>query len=157
MAAFLFERRTMKKFLPACIIPACLLLSACAVPTMPPSPWPVIRAQLRALHGKPIKEAFKKLGYPDREEKIAGEKAYVWSTSNTMMVPSSSYTSGSGTVGNTPFDYGQTTFGGVAPVQTDCWIRIFVNKKGVITHHDGYGSFIACMRYAKMLDPHYNE
>lgn len=135
-----------KKFL---WIAALLLLTGCQ------TPGPVIHANLDAMKGQPVKNAFAKLGYPQHEDKIAGEKLYIWSNAYTALFPSTSTTSGSGTAGGKLFNYSQTTYGDDEAVHLQCTLRIFVDKNENITHWDGQGNNGACARYAKALDPSY--
>ena len=130
---------------------AMLLLTGCVS-----MPWPVLKKELDALKGQPVKVAFDRLGYPNTEGQIAGEKFYVWSTLNTVWMPNVSTTTGSGMVGGTPFSYNQSSMGGGTNINLRCTIRIFIDGNEMITHHDVNGNNGGCARYAHALDPSYN-
>jgi len=50
-----------------------LLLSGCAAFSLQP-----LTAKLASLKGQPVETAFHQLGYPDRQEVIAGRTVYYW-------------------------------------------------------------------------------
>ncbi len=133
------------------------VIAACALTGCINPPWPVLDRQLGMLNGQPVNAAFASLGYPTNEGKVAGRKYYVWSSSNATWFPSSSTTTGFGTVGGTPFNYNQTTFGDGEIAQLHCTIRIFVNARDIIVDHDYTGNQGACARYAERLDASYQS
>lgn len=90
-------------------------------------PGPVITKELDGLRGQPVQVAFARLGYPNNQGEIAGEKFYVWSTENTAWFPSMSTTTATGMVGVTPFTYNQNSMGGGETMNFHCTIRIFYN------------------------------
>jgi len=68
-----------------------------------------------------------------------------------MWVPSTSTATGHGTVGATPFNYSQTTYGNGHTIQAHCAIRIFVDKNDIVTGWDNDGNVAGCSRYANKL------
>jgi hypothetical protein len=49
--------------------------------------WATLQTGLDNLNGQPVKVAFAQLGYPNNEGVVAGQKVFVWSTSNSMCFP----------------------------------------------------------------------
>lgn len=95
------------------------------------TPFPVLETQLSSLKGQPVKAVFPKLGNPNNEGEIAGEKFYVWVSSNSS------------------FPYGDA-------VMLNCTVKIFVDKAENITHYDFDGNVGGCAHYAHRLDKSYN-
>jgi hypothetical protein len=98
------------------------------------TPFPVLEAQLDGLKGQPATAVFTKLGAPNDNETIAGEKVYVWTSGNIK------------------------TLAGDAASMIDfqCMIRVFVDKDEKISHYDFKGNVGGCARYAHRLDNSYD-
>lgn len=122
----------------------CLALTGCAG-------FGTLETGLKAMKGQPLSALTAKIGYPNSEGTIAGEKYYVW-TNNVMLPDGPTMQTGSGMAGGTPFNYSQTTYGGgYSP--SGCYIRLFVDKNEIITHGDYHGSLGACDFYIQRLKP----
>jgi hypothetical protein len=74
--------------------------------------------------GQPASVLFSKLGYPTREDHVAGKKFYVWAVGGMTEGTSYSYN-----------------------------IRVVVDEQDVITSWDGYGSWKSCGDYIERLGP----
>ncbi len=98
------------------------------------TPFPVLETELGSLKDKPAKEAFDRLGDPNGNQEIAGEKVYVWSSANDKSL--------AGSTANA--------------VDFDCTVRIFVDKQEKISHYDFKGNVGGCALYAHLLDNSYN-
>ena len=81
--------------------------------------------ELASLIGQPISVAIDRLGLPDSEAEIAGEKVYTWSLSTV------------------------TAWTGDA--QLSCRIRLSTNSSSIITRKDYFGNRGACSHYSKLL------
>ncbi len=98
------------------------------------TPFPVMEAQLDGLKGQPATAVFTKLGAPNDNETIAGEKVYVWSSDNI-----------------------KTASGDAASmIDFQCTIRVFVDKDDKVAHYDFKGNVGGCGRYAHRLDNSYD-
>ncbi len=75
-----------------------------------------------AYMGQPIDALIAKLGFPTKQDTIAGETVYIWSTG--QFIEGTSY---------------------------GCTIRAIVNAQSVIDHWDYIGNEGQCMRYAALL------
>lgn len=107
-------------------IAVALALSGCAR-----SPFPVIESKIDGMKGQPIKTVIDKLGEPDEQNQIGGEKAYVW------LLPNKS-----------GFAYQAVGF--------ECTIKVFVDKDDKITHYGYNGNVGGCGQYAHKLDDAYH-
>lgn len=78
-----------------------LLLSACSTFSLQP-----LGDQLTAMKGQPVETAFHQLGYPDRQETIAGRTVYYWgddkSTCSIKLVSTPDGKVDSGTIFGSP-------------------------------------------------------
>lgn len=92
----------------------CLALSACAGLT--------IKDKMPAYVGQPISALIAKLGYPTRQDAVAGRTVYAWS--NNRFVEGTSY---------------------------GCTIRAIVDSSDTITSWDFVGNEGGCGMYAQML------
>jgi hypothetical protein len=104
----------MRKIICAGAIVAALTLAGCA--------GSIIKDKMGAYVGQPASNLFGKLGYPTRDELVAGRKGYIWTT--------------------TYFDEG-TSY--------QCKIRVFVDSADVIVGWDYEGNEGGCGRYAATL------
>jgi hypothetical protein len=93
-----------------------LALSACAMDALSNRIKPYI--------GQPASVLFSKLGYPIREDHVAGKKFYVWAVGG--MTEGTSYS---------------------------CNIRVVVDEQDIIRSWDGYGSWKSCGDYIERLNP----
>lgn len=89
-------------------------LSACAGQT--------IKDRMPAYMGRPIDDLIAKLGFPTRQDSIAGQTVYVWSVSG--------------------MDEG-TSYG--------CTIRAIIDAQSIVARWDYQGNEGACGRYAALL------
>lgn len=92
----------------------CVAFSACA--------GQMIKDKLPAYVGQPINALIAKLGFPTRQDTIAGQTVYVWTTGGMVE---------------------GTSFG--------CTIRAIVDTQNVITRWDFQGNERGCANYASML------
>jgi hypothetical protein len=106
---------------------------------------------LRSLIGQPISVAANRLGYPDGEREILGDKIYFWSTSHSAMLPMANTTTTTGMVGGTPV-YGQTTGMTMVPVHAQCTIQLAVDSAGLIKSWQYRGNPMGCRSYASALN-----
>jgi hypothetical protein len=106
---------------------------------------------LKGLLGQPIQSAVDRLGYPDGEREIMGDKIYVWSTNHNavMLVPTTTTTTGA--VGSTPYT-GTTTSMHMMPVAYQCVVQLAVNPDGTIKRYQWQGNQGGCAQYARMLN-----
>jgi len=120
--------KTMRKA--AFVLAATALLAAGCGRT----PFPVMEAQLDGMKGQPATDVFAKLGEPNDNQTIGGEKVYVWSAGNikTLAGDASSM------------------------IEFQCTIRVFVDHDEKITHYDFKGNVGGCARYAHRLDKDYD-
>jgi hypothetical protein len=98
------------------------------------TPFPVLETELGILKGQPAKAVFDKLGDPNGNEEIAGEKVYVWSAANNNSFP--------GAAANA--------------IDFECTVRVFVDKKQNISHYDFKGNVAGCAPFAHRLDESYD-
>lgn len=105
---------------------------------------------LNALMGKPDKEAFSVLGYPNSKQEFGGDVVYVWgrSSSGTMYLPQTTTTTGY--VGNTPV-YGTTTYNQPVAYNHNCTIKLAVGPDGLLKHWEYDGNIGGCTSYIKKL------
>ena len=100
-------------FLPV-VAAAGLALSACA--------GDAIKERMKVFIGQPANAIFSKLGYPTRQDEVAGRKIYVW-TSGGM--------------------YRGTSY--------DCTFRVNVDAQDIITGWDVQGNEAQCESFAQAL------
>ena len=105
-------------------------------------------AGLKGLIGHPVSEAVGRLGYPDSQREMMGDKLYVWSTSHTAVMPIMNTSTTTGSVGGTPI-YGQTTGVTMVPMNANCLIQVAVTETGVIKSYQWRGNEMGCQMYAR--------
>ncbi|WP_158813992.1 hypothetical protein [Methylocapsa sp. S129] len=105
---------------------ALLVLAGCGR-----TPFPVLEAQLGGLKGQPAQAVIKKLGEPNETSESAGERVYIWSTSD-----------GSALAGDA--------------VGLHCTVKVFVDKGDRVAHYDFNGNVAGCSHYAHRLDKSYD-
>jgi len=108
----------------------------------------VVDAGLMQLRGAPVSQAFDILGYPDREEIIAGRKIYTWDRREVNTSGSAPVSVGAGTYG------ANVGLGFYAPVITvqSCRIRLITQNEQII-ETDYLGDGGGCAPYAERLRP----
>jgi hypothetical protein len=106
---------------------------------------------LNSLLGQPATVAVARLGYPDGEREIMGDKIYIWSTSHQAALPVTNTSTTTGSVGGVPV-YGQTTGTAWVPVTARCTIQLAVDASGQIKHYQYQGNPMGCSGYARMLN-----
>ena len=129
----------MKKTFLTLAAAASVLLSGCA--------FDRLSGGLKTLLGKDIHVAVAKLGYPDDERVILGDKVYVWSTNRMTVMPIYTTSTTSGTVGSTPY-YGTTMTPSYVPVNANCKIQLTTDSDGIITRYQVEGNESGCSAYA---------
>lgn len=105
-------------------------------------------AGLKGLIGRPISEAVGRLGYPDSQREMMGDKLYVWSTSHTAVMPIMNTSTTTGSVGGAPV-YGQTTGMTMVPMNANCLIQVAVTESGIIKSYQWRGNEMGCQLYAR--------
>lgn len=117
-------------------------LAGCATPEQ-------ITAGVTTLEGKSYKDAFERLGYPDAEEKVAGNTVYIWQNRNsgTYTVPTTqtatSY-AGQQTIYTTVYGSREESF------DHHCILRVAVDKSGTVINTRLKGNIGGCQHYAKL-------
>jgi len=103
---------------------------------------------LKGLIGRPVSEAVGRLGYPDSQREMMGDKLYVWSTSHTAVMPIMNTSTTTGNVGGMPV-YGQTTGMTMVPMNANCLIQVAVTENGIIKSYQWRGNEMGCKMYAR--------
>lgn len=134
---------TARFLLPALIAGA--LLAGCAT-------FAHIEAGLTDLMGKPVEDAFARLGYPTMKQEFGDDTVYTWRTDQTgaMVLPQT--TSTYGTVGLTPYS-GTSYSTQLVPVRHTCEVRVATGPDGIVKHWDYSGNIGGCERFAARLRP----
>lgn len=81
-----------------------------------------IKDKMSAYNGQPVSTLIDKLGFPTRQDTIAGQTVYIWTTG--QMIEGTSYA---------------------------CTIRAILDSQNIITRWDYQGNEGGCARYASML------
>lgn len=106
---------------------------------------------LQGLLGADIHEAAARMGYPNSEREMLGDKIYVWSTDSSAVIPLPMTTTTTGYVGTTPV--GMTTNSmGFMPAHFHCTVQLAVTPEGKIKSYQYYGNPGGCGPYARMLN-----
>jgi len=125
----------------------CLVVAGCAT-------WGQMDRGLNALHGKPLSAAFGALGYPTAENRIAGLRQVIWSSSDSgvLYLPQSSTTYGTLSGPGGYANYSATT-NYVAPMAYNhtCTITLGVSDQNIILGHQYKGNLGGCSPYIKAL------
>ena len=96
------------------------ILTGCLSSTMNPP--------LQQSVGQPARALFAKIGWPDSETVVSGQKVYTWSTHHL----------------------GPQVFGD-GDVEYNCRIRVFVDGQDVVTASDWRGNILGCNEYTSRL------
>ena len=96
------------------------ILTGCLSSTMNPP--------LQQSVGQPARALFAKIGWPDRENVVAGRKVYIWSTQHL----------------------GPQVFG-EGDVEYNCQIRVFADDRDIVTGSDWRGNILGCSEYTTRL------
>lgn len=116
--------------------------------------WSQFDDGLNALVGQPINAAIAKIGYPNTEQIIAGQKVYRWGTSSQGLIsmPSQTTTIGSVGTGLGYRPYTATTYGStMVPVSYQCTLTIVADEQEVIRNYGYDGNLGGCERYINAL------
>jgi len=108
---------------------------------------------LNALMGQDIHAAIGRLGYPDGQRTVLGDKVYFWGFSRKFSPPVSSISTTSRMAGETPI-YGTTTSTSGLPPILNCRIQITTDQNDIIksSRWSGWiGSLSGCAPYAQAL------
>ena len=108
---------------------------------------------LDALMGQDIHAAIGRLGYPDGQWAILGDKVYYWGLSRRFSPPVSNISTTAGMAGGTPV-YGTTTSSSWLPHISNCRIQITTDQNDIIksSRWSGWiGSLSGCAPYAQAL------
>lgn len=105
---------------------------------------------LNGLVGRPEREAFRALGYPNTKEEFGNETVYVWGrrSSGTYYVPQTSTTTGY--VGTKPV-YGTTTYNQPMSYDYNCTIKVIVDADRYIKTWEYDGNLGGCSAYIQRL------
>ena len=113
---------------------------------------------LAILHGRPADDLIRIIGFPDKEQVVAGRRLYVWSTSEDVTVfrPVTTVSLGnariSGANGATQTEFEKESTAFVPVVENyNCTIRVQVDRRERIVFHDLDGNAAGCERYAKPI------
>ena len=119
----------------------CLFIAGCDY-----NAWNVIEEETSFLKGQHIDMAINKLGYPESEGHVVGEKYYKWEVERVV--------SDGGSISSYNNPYGYTSFLYIPPEKHDhnCNIRIFVDNNDIIQNYDLDGSHAACEIIARRLE-----
>ena len=111
-----------------------------------------MNAGLQSLVGQNIRAAIDRIGYPDGQQVILGDKVYVWGVSQNAVMPMTNTNFTSGSVGGVPV-YGTTTSTNYVPVNYNCKIQIATDANDIIKRYQWSGNMGGCARYANALKP----
>jgi hypothetical protein len=108
-----------------------------------------IRAGVSTLKGQPYKVAFDRLGFPDREDKIAGYTVYSWLNQNAGSYTVPTYQTA------TSYVNGQPIYTSIQGTQTEsynyyCKLDVIVDASGIVSDTKIDGNLGGCERYAKL-------
>ena len=125
-----------------CVILCVILLNGCVSQNMTKG--------LNNLVGKHIRAAVERLGYPDAKREMLGDTIYLWGKSQNTVVPMSSVSTTTGSIGSYPM-YGTTTSTNYVPVNYNCTIQIIVDSNEIIKSWSWSGNMGGCSSYATAL------
>jgi hypothetical protein len=110
----------------------------------------VLDREMPKLVGQPIDVAVQKLGFPNNEQTIMGQKVYTWNTSQSSfsVVPTTSVTTAY--VGTVPVQATTTSFT-TEDSSLSCVLRLIVDDKGIIRRYTYTGNNGACFTYSNRL------
>lgn len=119
-----------------------LLASGCATANM--------ENGLNSLMGKPDKEAFAVLGYPNSKQTFGSDTVYYWSraANATIFLPQTTNTYGY--VGSTPV-YGTATTNQPTSLNYNCTIQLAADSEGILKSWNYDGNIGGCSPYIKRL------
>jgi|GEM_PF-1367679 len=114
---------------------------------------------LTDLQGKNIKQAISYLGYPDNEQKIAGDTIYTWGTNYNVssITPVTNYSSGTasayGSGGSAFGTYSGTTTSYIpTTINHRCILKLITNDSGTIINSQYEGNQGGCSSYGQSLN-----
>jgi hypothetical protein len=107
---------------------------------------------LQSLMGQNIHAAIDRIGYPDVQQVILGDKVYVWGVSQNAVMPMTNTNFTSGSVGGVPV-YGTTTSTSYVPVNYNCKIQIATDANDIMKRYQWSGNMGGCAHYANALKP----
>ena len=122
---------------------AMLALSGCLT-------WGEFDANLAALKGRPAKDVFDLLGYPDQQQQFGDETVYSWfsNSSGALVMPTTSTTTAY--IGAKPVT-ATTTGTQVLPVNYACKLKLVADPAGVIQKYQYEGDAGGCEPYMRAL------
>lgn len=129
------------------LILSVLLLSACAMQKMDDG--------LPHLVGKPTDYAFRILGYPNAETRIAGSKVFIWGNANSytsMETVTSPYSGTAYGYGGGVSYQGTTSYQVPRTYNYNCTIRLIADQKNIIQSWDWKGNEGGCRYYSDAMD-----
>ncbi|MEQ1933852.1 MAG: hypothetical protein ABL962_08235 [Fimbriimonadaceae bacterium] len=94
---------------------------------------------LRGFVGRDVREVVARLGYPDSEQLLLGDKVYTWNNESAGSMVFPAPTAG------TPAT--------VVPYANSCTVKIIADSSGTIKDYDFYGNYGGCERYARAVSP----
>ena len=111
----------------------------------------IIQEKMQPMIGRPVSYVFGKLGWPDAESKIAGQKIFSWVTQTGGSYTLPQYNTGTiyNPCGSTS-TYSYTTYHQHS-YNYFCIIRIFVDAEDRVTAYDFEGNEGGCSTFAKQL------
>lgn len=109
-----------------------------------------VEGGLNYLVGSHIKEAISVIGYPNNELNIAGDKVYVWQSSNSGSYTLPNHSTNTGYIGSTPFSYTEKTYE-TYQYNNNCEIRIITDQSDIIETWEYKGNQGGCTYYSKAL------
>ncbi|MBX3597360.1 MAG: hypothetical protein KF874_07300 [Rhizobiaceae bacterium] len=107
---------------------------------------------LMSLEGRPYKEAFYALGFPDGEREIDGKRVFYWGPRRHGFANTMATTTSSGIMLDNGL-YLETQHIEVSPYEDECHIEAIVGRSGLIEHTRFDGTLMGCGPYAERLRP----
>ena len=105
---------------------------------------------LQSLIGQDIHAVVARLGYPDGQRVMLGDKIYIWSSNHKVALPLTTMNTTTGSVGNVPV-YGTTTNTTFVPMSFNCTIQIATDANDRIKSYQWSGNLEGCRPYANAL------
>lgn len=105
---------------------------------------------LQGLIGQDIHVAVDRLGYPDAQRTVLGDKVYIWSASHNVSLPMTTMSTTTGSVGGAPV-YGTTTNTTFVDTNFNCTITLGTDTNGRIKNYRWSGNMGGCEQYARAL------
>lgn len=110
-----------------------------------------IEQGLSGFVGRPADHVFAALGFPEGEQRIAGQTVYVWGNAFSMTLPQTNTATTTGYVGTTPYS-GTTSYTSSTTYNYNCTIRVMVDERNIVRRWDYQGNIGGCSQFASMLN-----